>query len=128
MSCILIVDDSDDVLMVQEMALTRAGHLVHTSVSGEDALKRISSLGKIDLILLDVQMSEMSGPEVLEAIKLRFPETYLSVPVVFVTGNATPPDMLCAGWIHKTIGLAEFVASVGRFLSPDLPPKGLRHA
>ena len=117
---ILSVDDSDDTLMMQEMALTRAGHTVVTSMNGEDALNKISTLPRLDLILLDVQMNGMSGPELLKRIRIQHPNIYTKVPVVFVSAQTEPPPVRgAAGWIRKMTNIDEFVASVEKFLSYD---------
>ncbi len=116
MYSILIIDDSEDMLMIQELALTRAGYKVWTSKGAEDALKKIGSLRNVDLILLDVQMDEVSGPDLLKKVQAEFPEIYATVPVVFVTAQSEPPSAKAAGWIRKMTNLDDFVASVEKFL------------
>lgn len=118
---ILTIDDSEDTLILQELALTRAGHNVFTSTGGEDALKKIGSLPRLDLILLDVQMKDLSGPDLLKRVREDFPEVYETVPFIFVTANSQPPEVKVAGWIRKMTDLDEFVASVESFLNPRAP-------
>ncbi|HEY4903050.1 MAG TPA: response regulator [Candidatus Sulfotelmatobacter sp.] len=80
---ILLVEDSKFLRISTERALARAGYAVSTAVDGEQALQfareRIP-----DLILLDMLLPKMSGPDVLKALK-KDPLT-TEIPVVVLTG------------------------------------------
>lgn len=65
---ILLVDDSKFMRLATERALARAGYEVVTAVDGEDAL-RVAREKRPDLILLDMLLPKMTGPEVLRALK-----------------------------------------------------------
>lgn len=119
MFSILTIDDSADTLMLQELALTRAGFKVWTSKGGEDALTKIGSIPHLDLILLDVHMDEISGPDLLNRVEREYPAVYSTVPVVFVTAQSEAPPFKAAGWIRKMTNLDDFVASVEKFLVFD---------
>lgn len=68
MTKILLVDDSKFLRLATERALTRAGYQVSTAIDGEDALK-IAREQNPDLILLDMLLPKMAGPDVLKALK-----------------------------------------------------------
>src|ERR1700676_3289031 len=68
MTKILVVDDSKFLRLATERALTRAGYQVSTAIDGEDALK-IAREQNPDLILLDMLLPKMAGPDVLKALK-----------------------------------------------------------
>jgi CheY-like chemotaxis protein len=80
---ILLVDDSKFLRLATERALTRAGYEVSTAVDGEDALV-IAREQKPDVILLDMLLPKMAGPDVLKALK-NDPET-AGIAVVVLTG------------------------------------------
>ncbi|HWI16627.1 MAG TPA: response regulator, partial [Vicinamibacterales bacterium] len=62
---ILLAEDEQGVRAFLEMALTRAGHRVITAASGLDALALAEKAdGPIDLLIADVVMPGLSGPEV----------------------------------------------------------------
>lgn len=83
MTKILLVDDSKFLRLATERALARAGYEVSTAADGEDAL-HIAREKRPDLILLDMLLPKMPGPEVLKALK-KDPAT-AGIAVVVLTG------------------------------------------
>ncbi len=65
---ILLVDDSKAILRENERVLTKAGYEVVCAEDGQSALD-LARERKPDLILLDMILPKMSGPEVLEHLK-----------------------------------------------------------
>jgi CheY-like chemotaxis protein len=83
MTKILLVEDSKFLRLATERALTRAGYDMSSAVDGEQAL--LVAREKLpDLILLDMLLPKMSGPDVLKALKID-PATN-AIPVVVMTG------------------------------------------
>lgn len=81
---VLIADDEPDILEISRIALeTVGGFEVLVCSSGEMLLERLSGF-QPDLIVVDVLMPDMTGPEVFEEIRRR-PE-YDEVPVIYLTG------------------------------------------
>ncbi len=87
---ILLVEDSKFLRISTERALARAGYAVSTAVDGEEAVQ-FARERLPNLILLDMLLPKMSGPDVLKALK-KDPATS-EIPVVVLTGlsqkNAT---------------------------------------
>ncbi len=83
MTKILLVDDSKFLRMATERALARAGYEVSTAMDGERALE-VAREVKPDVILLDMLLPKMTGPDVLKALK-KDPATS-GIAVVVVTG------------------------------------------
>lgn len=79
---ILVVDDNPMMLKVIKESL-RDKYEVATAISGKIARKYLTNKS-VDLILLDYEMPEENGPEVLE--KLRNEESTKDIPVIFLTG------------------------------------------
>ena len=79
---ILLVDDDPDVRSVTAMMLGSLGYSVLEADSGDEALKVLHN--KIDLVLTDFAMPNMTGAELAEILKRDHP----SLPVVFITGFA----------------------------------------
>ncbi len=81
---VLIVEDEEAVRMFSTRALKNKGYNVIEAFSGENAIEVIEAFGgdKIDLIISDVVMPGISGPEFVEQISPKFP----NIKVVFVSG------------------------------------------
>ncbi len=67
---ILLVDDSRFLRLATERALVRSGYEVVTAGDGEAALE-IARKEHPEVILLDMLLPKMSGPDVLKALKQR---------------------------------------------------------
>jgi two-component system, OmpR family, response regulator len=88
---IMIIDDDESMLQLEEMALAQIGGLqVCGCLSGNIALAQIQEFNP-DVILLDANMPEKSGPETLEAI--RQIEAFQDTPIIFVTGDSREQEV-----------------------------------
>lgn len=88
---ILYVEDDPDIRAVAELALVDVGGFVALLCeSGQRALEEIDRF-QPDLVLLDVMMPGMDGPETLHALQQR--AGGLSVPVVFMTARLQPSEI-----------------------------------
>lgn len=89
---ILYVDDEPDIRLIVEMALgLKPEFEVHGADSGQEALALLRDGLRPDLILVDVMMPGVTGPELLSRVRQNPETTHL--PVVFVTARARPQDI-----------------------------------
>ena len=79
---VLLVDDSKFLRMANECVLCKAGYQVSTAADGEEAL-RVANDKLPDIILLDMMLPKISGPEVLKTLKAN-PATK-DIPVIVLT-------------------------------------------
>jgi len=79
---VLLVEDSKFLRLANQRALMRAGYDVSVAGDGEEAL-RVANERLPDIILLDMILPRLSGPEVLHALK-KNPATK-PIPVVVLT-------------------------------------------
>ena len=118
-SIILVVDDQYQNIELLEAYLVGQDYEIIKASSGKGALEKISS-NKIDLILLDIMMPEMSGLEVLE--KLRAQEKTKLIPVIMVTALKETEDKVkaleagCDDFISKPVDKIELLARVKSIL------------
>ena len=70
---VLVVDDEESVRTLLQRILEGAGYQVTTTASGKEALYKVS-LGKTEVVLLDIKMPEMSGIEVLSKLTADSPD------------------------------------------------------
>lgn len=88
---ILYVDDESDIREIAVMALEMDPAIsVRSCDSGAEALA-IAPQWLPDLILLDVMMPGMDGPEALT--RLRRETDTAEIPVVFITARSQPEDI-----------------------------------
>ena len=67
--CVLVVDDEDALRLILARELRKRGFDVYSTGSGAEAIEMYCrSATRIDVILMDVNMPEMSGPDTLGAI------------------------------------------------------------
>jgi len=86
---ILIVDDVASNIQALA-AVLKDEYQLRVATTGEKALELVSNELDIDLILLDIEMPEMNGFEVI--LKLKESYKTADIPVIFVTGNITIED------------------------------------
>ena len=88
---ILIIDDEDDIREIATLSLGDIGGMdVLAAESGEEGLELARSV-QPDLIVLDMMMPQMDGPEVLS--RLRDDDATRSIPVIFLTARASEADI-----------------------------------
>jgi two-component system KDP operon response regulator KdpE len=88
---ILIVDDEQIVRRLMGDALQRAGYAVELAASGAEALERLSRPG-IDLMLLDLQLGDLDGVQVMRAAREYWPE----LQIVMLTAHGSLPSAIAA--------------------------------
>ena len=86
MKRILVVDDDMMNLVLVKHALSEI-YEVESASSGEEALRCIETEIP-DMVLLDVEMPGMGGPEVAKMMKAD--EKFANIPIVFLTGDSDP--------------------------------------
>jgi CheY-like chemotaxis protein len=83
---VMCVEDDPDIRLILKFSLERLGGFSLCLCSdGFDALDKVESF-QPQLVLLDVMMPKLSGPQTLK--KLRTLEVMRGVPVVFLTAKA----------------------------------------
>jgi signal transduction histidine kinase/CheY-like chemotaxis protein len=79
---LLVVEDEPAVRRAVQRNLERLGYHVLAAHDGEDALRLVEALDGIDLLLSDVVMPGIDGPELACRLRARWSD----LPVLFVTG------------------------------------------
>ena len=88
-SHLLIVDDDPANIRILGETL-KDDYRISVATNGIQALERIRSADQLDLILLDVQMPDMSGHEVCQIVKAD--PKLADVPVIFITALSADED------------------------------------
>ena len=87
----LIVDDSRATRTIIKRMLTDVGFEVVEATDGVDALRRLNEIGQADVLLVDWNMPEMNGYDLICAI--RGDRRYDKVPLMMVTSETEMGQM-----------------------------------
>jgi CheY-like chemotaxis protein len=110
MANILVVDDTDDIRTLLALMVQMAGHQVREASDGRKGLEAIGECPP-DLVLLDVEMPVLTGPEMAYEVFLR-DLGMEKIPIILLSG---------------IVGLKELAAMVGTpyFLVKPYSPEAL---
>ncbi len=126
---VLLVDDNQANLDALSRILKRTGYVVTTAQSGAEALSSVKA-SMPELVLLDVEMPEMSGLEVCRRLKLD--PVFSTIPIVFVSGHDDPTDrVMCfdvggVDFIAKPYARSDVIARVQTHMRLSRMQSGLR--
>ncbi|HXN48796.1 MAG TPA: response regulator [Bryobacteraceae bacterium] len=111
---ILVVDDEPAVLQFVAGVLERAEYEVAPAAGARQALAIIADADPFDLVVTDVVMPEMCGPELAGEIQARSP----SSAIMFISG-CVPVGQLPRGipYLGKPFSPRDLLSAVGRVLS-----------
>lgn len=111
---VLVVDDDPKAVEIISAYLEHANHSVLRAYGGTEAI-HIAKLQTPDLIVLDLMMPEVSGFEVVEALKLD--RRTAKIPIIIVTSKFLTPDeqLTLKGQVLAVLEKSEF--NHGNFLS-----------
>lgn len=125
---ILVVDDNATILEIMAAILRGKGYHVLFAESGQQAVSS-SELFVPDLILLDIDMPEMSGLEVCRFLKQQHHTRH--IPIIFVTAM-TDNDTLreafeCGGtdYVRKPVNSVELLSRIKSVLASEKLKKRL---
>ncbi|TAN41903.1 MAG: response regulator [Nitrospirae bacterium] len=117
---ILVVDDSAMMRQLLTMTMRKAlpDVLIFEAANGREALERIRT-GQFDLVLTDMQMPEMNGRQLIEAVRKGLGSM---LPIVVVTTQGEEQDRESGlasgadGYLTKPVKPLELRETVSRFL------------
>jgi CheY-like chemotaxis protein len=128
---ILLVEDSRFLRIAGERALSRLGHQVIGVGDGNEALRVVRETPP-ELILLDMMLPKMSGPEVLEILKKDSATRHIPVIVLSGLSQKNEAKLLQSGaaaYFEKSEkmwdqGLGGLAALIGQVVDASKQPKG----
>ena len=112
---ILVIDDEPAVVEIIARALRRKGYQVDTANDGTSALACLYRTN-YDLVLCDVRMPDMSGPDLYRQIKLK--DAQMAARILFTTGDIVSParrqffDETGAPYLAKPFELDQLIERV----------------
>ena len=122
----MVVDDSLTVRKSAERDITALGINTILAKNGLDAQQQLESVEEQpDMILLDIEMPQMDGFELLEWVKSD--EKLKSIPVVMISSRATEKhinkatDLGCAAFLGKPYLMENLISVFNQYLPLDNP-------
>jgi DNA-binding response OmpR family regulator len=116
---LLLVDDSNTVLLMEKMLLANEGYQLVTASNGREAVQKAQA-EKPDLILLDVVMPDLNGFEACKQIRAR--EETRHIPVIMVTTRSEATNVQigfesgCNDYVTKPINGVELITKIKNHL------------
>jgi diguanylate cyclase (GGDEF)-like protein/PAS domain S-box-containing protein len=130
-SRLLIVDDNEMNRDMLARRLARKGYVIGLAESAKELLLRVKEDG-IDLVLLDIEMPEVSGLDALQALR----ESYspIELPIIMVTAKNQSDDIVKAlemganDYLTKPVDFPVALARIGTQLSHKQAQEALRES
>lgn len=122
---VMIVEDNDLNAKLFRDLLEAQGYLTLHVRDGTNVLD-LARKHRPNLILMDIQLPEVSGLEVTQWLKQD--EALRSIPVIAVTAFAMKGDEEriraggCEGYLSKPISVNEFLTTIKRYLATPVSP------
>ena len=116
---VLIVENNDLNMKLFNDLLEAHGYTTFQTKDGREALS-IARTHRPDLIMMDIQLPEVSGLEITK--RLKADEELRSIPVVAVTAFAMKGDEErireggCEAYLSKPISVGKFIETIRHFL------------
>jgi len=122
---VLVVEDNELNMKLFHDLLEASGYATIQTRSGLDAIG-LARRHRPDLILMDIQLPEVSGLEVTRWLKAD--DELKSIPVIAITAFAMKGDEErireggCEAYMSKPISVSKFIATVKTYLEADGKP------
>lgn len=120
---ILVADDQPTLVTVTTHYLENLGFEVHAARDGQEAIEKVRTL-KPDLVLMDVRMPVLEGPQAIQIIRASEDPAVRAIPIISLSGQPGPADhdrCMAAGasaHLSKPFGVKELDAAIRRFVTP----------
>ena len=89
---VLVVDDDRIIRVIIQKRIEGLGYIVETAVNGKDAIEKLTMDDRgFDVIVLDREMPEMNGLEVVARMKAD--RDLRKIPIIMATGSDSPEDI-----------------------------------
>lgn len=122
---ILLVEDQATVRALLGTVLEQHGYSVVVAADGQEGLGVLSTRRDIDLLVTDVVMPQLNGPDLVQLIARTAP----NLRVLYVSGYADCPSLPTTGgasaFLHKPFGVSEFMGKVRELLDHEIVTRQL---
>ncbi len=117
---ILLVEDDPRVQASTRAGLVELGHVIHACSSGDEALAILAEGERFDLVLTDVMMPGMTGPELVGRLGRDHPH----IAVLFVTGYVGEAGQTDDFAGHEVLRKPFTIAALGHAITQAMDRRG----
>lgn len=116
----LIVDDSPTMRQMVAFTLTNAGFTVVEAEHGKDAVNKVASAGKMDIVVTDLNMPEMDGITLIR--ELRKLSAFKFTPILMLTTESATErkqagkEAGATGWLVKPFNPETLLKTIAKVL------------
>lgn len=118
---VLVVDDEDMIRSLVRSVLETGGYRVEEADCGREAIERMDDgLDPVDLLITDVRMPGLTGPELAKTMRAKRPD----LPIIYISGYSgespierTPSPI--TEYLAKPFPLPSLLAAVRRLLAAE---------
>lgn len=116
MKTIFLVDDSATILLSISNILAKAGYATEKAANAEEALRKLKTGLKIDLMITDLNMPGMNGIDLIKEVR-KLP-AYKFIPILFLTTESQQARKQeakaagASGWIVKPATADELLNTI----------------
>ena len=114
---ILIVDDEEMIRLLYRKELSRDGYEVDTASSGAEAIEKASQ-GEFDVVILDIELPDMSGLGALHKLREIAPETPIILNSAYTTYKSDFQSWLADDYIVKSSDLEPLKEKIKQLVAP----------
>ena len=114
---LLIVDDEAGIRTLYSAELRREGYAVETASSSIQA-DEVLSRDKIDLVILDIEMPEIDGLEMVAKIRVHSPDTRLILNSAYAVYKADFKSWLADAYLVKSSDLSKLKLKIKELVGP----------
>jgi len=117
---ILVVDDSVTMVLSLKTTLAMSGFVVETAGNGQEALKRLQSGVKPNLIITDINMPVMGGMELIKNVRAMAAFRFVPILTLTTESEASKRDegkrAGATGWLVKPVSGNDLISVIKKVL------------
>jgi nitrogen-specific signal transduction histidine kinase len=114
---VLLCDDDDSLRLVLTEYLQSLGHIVHEASEADAALRILETCADVNLLIIDYDMPDMNGLEMIRQARLRRPD----LRWLLITGHAAIPSSFEIPVLHKPFTADELGRRTAELLAARRP-------
>lgn len=112
---VLVVDDEESICLLYQAELEDRGYSVRIQSNGSRVLEDVENF-RPDVVVLDIKMPGISGLEVLEKLKRRFPDVCVVLNSAYGSFKNEASVKRAEGYVIKSSDLSELLKTIEKLV------------